>query len=976
MNYKKNLAWLFAVTMLSVASPAVTFADNSDLSASTADNQSREIVTYQDATEAEAYKASPADTDENSDEEIKNENEPTTDYDENYGNPDVEYAEVGKAVIKTGFSYTTSSITVRWEADENASGYAVSRYNSDSKEWETVAEVGNVTSYTDTGLEAGSSYTYSVTAFSTDSNGLNHYGEASDPLYAFTKCPTPQIDSNYTAKSNYAQFSWDSVSGADGYKVYRYNSKTKAWSIIATISDSSVTSYTDKNLSANTHYKYKVQAYRSYNGSQCHSEISGAIDILTAPATVSFSSGFGYTTSSVTCRWSSVDGATGYEVYRYDTASKKWVLLGTVTSGATSFTDSGLTAGESYRYIVRPFSENGGVTSYGYFGSELNAFAKCATAKISSTYSVGTDFITINWGKVNGASGYKVYRYNSKTKAWDRIATISNSSTLTYTDSKLSKNTTYQYKVQAYRSYNGAQCHGDMSTSASFSTASLSAPVTVSNFSYTTSSVTFRWNKVSGASGYVIYKYNSTTKGWDKLTTVSGVNNVSYTDKGLTAGGVYKYKIQAYMNRSNGSVVYSPLSDVLTTFAKCDKVTIKNYTVSANSVTINWSKINGAHGYKVYRYNTSTGKWDRIANLWGSDITSYQDKNVKSGTTYQYRVHAYRQYNGAHCHGDLSDTLTAKAQDMTVKVIVKDKSTNSVTLKWSKYSGSGYYVYQKINGHYELIATLKNADYTSYTVTGLTPGTRYYFAVRAFSTQNGATAVGSYGLSTASTYTYASSKSVASLPDLDTVVAKAATLLGTPYDFGSKGYGNVYYMNSTYEKTVSQIRAGGIDCTGLIYYTMMQLGYKTTGFAWNNLVPVDTAHWLTREGTCTITYNGKTTNVDVEKVSVSRYQTPYWQRTDGSTIAPGSVVVAHTDNGYDHGWIYIGEFNSRDDVVWYLKSLGISESLITTKTVASGNGTDGTHWRIESNGTDGVVINNNTTDATGEFISAFRIVEK
>ena len=74
---------------------------------------------------------------------------------------------------------------------------------------------------------------------------------------------------------------------------------------------------------------------------------------------------------------------------------------------------------------------------------------------------------------------------------------------------------------------------------------------------------------------------------------------------------------------------------------------------------------------------------------------------------------------------------------------------------------------------------------------------------------------------------------------------------------------------------------------------------------------------------------------------------------------------------------YMGEFDSRNDVVSYLKSIGVSESLINSKTVGDGTGAGGTHWRIESNGSEGVVINNKTDGktATAMNMSAFRITK-
>lgn len=222
-----------------------------------------------------------------------------------------------------------------------------------------------------------------------------------------------------------------------------------------------------------------------------------------------------------------------------------------------------------------------------------------------------------------------------------------------------------------------------------------------------------------------------------------------------------------------------------------------------------------------------------------------------------------------------------------------------------------------------------------------------------------------------------SSTENAAFPSADTVIAKAATLLGTPYTFGNKGYWYAYNQGQYTPLSVETINNLGIDCSGLVYYTLTQLGYKTSGFSWNNPVPVDTDHWLTVNDNCTITYDGKTSKVEVEKKNIKTTDRPYWECADGSVITAGSVVVAQNPVGEDHAWIYMGEFDSRNDVISYLKSIGVSESLINSKTVGDGTGAGGTHWRIESNGSEGVVINNKTDGktATAMNMSAFRITK-
>ena len=222
-----------------------------------------------------------------------------------------------------------------------------------------------------------------------------------------------------------------------------------------------------------------------------------------------------------------------------------------------------------------------------------------------------------------------------------------------------------------------------------------------------------------------------------------------------------------------------------------------------------------------------------------------------------------------------------------------------------------------------------------------------------------------------------SSTENAAFPSADTVIAKAANLLGTPYTYGNKGYWYAYVQGQYTPLSVETINNLGIDCSGLVYYTLTQLGYKTSGFSWNNPVPVDTDHWLTVNDNCTITYDGKTSKVEVEKKNIKTTDRPYWECADGSVITAGSVVVAQNPGGEDHVWIYMGEFDSRNDVISYLKSIGVSEKLINSKTVGDGKGAGGKHWRIESSGSEGVVINNKTDGktATAMNMSAFRITK-
>ena len=240
-------------------------------------------------------------------------------------------------------------------------------------------------------------------------------------------------------------------------------------------------------------------------------------------------------------------------------------------------------------------------------------------------------------------------------------------------------------------------------------------------------------------------------------------------------------------------------------------------------------------------------------------------------------------------------------------------------------------------------------------------------AVSLFSTSIGGTLSASAAMTTENT----------AFPTADEVIAEAATLLGSPYGWGCKGYSGIYYQDSYSPLDLDYVRNQGVDCSGLLYYTLTHLGYSTSGFSWNNPVPVDTPHWLSLNDNCTITYNGITSKIDVEKSNIPYTERPYWECADGSTISAGSMVIAQNPYGEDHSWIYMGEFDSRNDVISYLKSIGVNESYISSRTVGDGNGDGGTHWRIESNGSEGCVINNRTDgkSSTALNMSAFRVTQ-
>ncbi|MCD7741402.1 MAG: fibronectin type III domain-containing protein [Ruminococcus sp.] len=177
-----------------------------------------------------------------------------------------------------------------------------------------------------------------------------------------------------------------------------------------------------------------------------------------------------------------------------------------------------------------------------------------------------------------------------------------------------------------------------------------------SKYTSTTSAVRINWTKVSGATGYRIYRYNSTTKKYEKVKTIKNGSTTTYKQTGLKAGTTYKYKVKAYV-KYNGTNYWSVKnSSVIKTTTKPAQVTMKSASKSKTAVRINWKKVTGASGYQVQRYNSSTKKWVTVKTIKSGSTVTYKNTGLKKGTSYKYRVRAYRTVNGTKLYGKWSST--------------------------------------------------------------------------------------------------------------------------------------------------------------------------------------------------------------------------------------------------------------------------------------------------------------------------------
>ena len=442
----------------------------------------------------------------------------------------------------------------------------------------------------------------------------------------------PEIASaTSTAKS--IVLTWKAVTGAKQYKIYKQNGSTMT--VVATVGGD-VTTYEDKAIETGKNYTYAVSAVDSASGETSYKTISVThkLPTLSTPSVT-----IKNTAKGIEVSWNAIENAESYVIYRsvYDAATKKWSNWSTIKSGytETGYTDTGVKLGTYYKYTVR--AVNGTVRS-NYVSTSGLKYNVTPAVTVANT-SAG---VKVTWTTAANATGYRVYsaQYDAKTKKWSNWKNrgTAKATATSWTDKTVTSGTYYRYTVRAV---NGSVLS---SYKASSNIKFLSQPTV--KFSNASTGIKVSWSKVSGVTGYTIYRAESVNGKWSNWknmgTTKSNVT--SWEDKSALSGVTYKYTVRAVSGNYRSSYVNTKGLLYLAQPA----VTVK---AVSNGINVSWTQCEGATGYTVYssEYDAKTKKWSSWKNRETAKATakSWTDKNAKSGVTYRYTVRAVNADTGA-----------------------------------------------------------------------------------------------------------------------------------------------------------------------------------------------------------------------------------------------------------------------------------------------------------------------------------------
>jgi fibronectin type 3 domain-containing protein len=412
-------------------------------------------------------------------------------------------------------------------------------------------------------------------------------------------------------------------------------------------------------------------------------------------------------------------------VKRATTNGGPYTQLAQLTASASTsnqFTDSSVTNGTTYFYVVQTLTAAGSSADSAQVSATPNAQGVSPAVPTNLTATPGNALVTLAWSASVGATGYNVKRATTDGGPYTQLAAPTSSG---YTDSSVINGVTYYYVVSALTA--AGESANSVQASATPSAASV-APAAPTNLTATSGNavVTLAWSNSAGATRYNVKR--ATTSG-GPYTQLAAPTVTGYTDSAVTNGTTYYYVVSAV--NSSGESANSAQVSATPSATSVAPAPPTGLTATAGNavVTLAWSASATATRYNVKRSTTSGGPYTQLA---APTATGYTDSAVTNGTTYYYVVSAVNSSGESANSAQVSATPSAPSVTPPTPTGLTATAGNAeVTLAWSVSTGAtGYNVKRATTsgGPYTQLAAPTANGYTDSAVIN---GTTYYYVVSA-----------------------------------------------------------------------------------------------------------------------------------------------------------------------------------------------------------------------------------------------------
>ena len=502
------------------------------------------------------------------------------------------------------------------------SGYQLYRSTSEDGKYSLVKASSCRTIY-DSGLAVGKTYYYKARSLAYF-NGKAYYSAFTNVQSREVIVPAPSSPTACGSGNNQIYVEWNASQDATGYIVYRCESSYGTYTKIGTTKR---TYFTDKGLTADKYYYYKIAAYRTVSNKNYPSPMSSYGSAKTGfskPYNVTFTS---KSLSTTLIRWKKPANVTGVELSCYDSTAGDYKVLANVTDTSGAYTHKKLVSSNSYSYRLRSYKTVSGekVYSDAVYNSYRPQIAGATNLKARNASSTS---VKLTWTMPTNATIAYISRSTSLNGYYSQIGS---SETNSYLVENLETGSTLYFKVTAARNVNGSQNYGPESDPVKV-TVLPAAPKISSVTPVSATGLKITWKKTAEATTYNLY--TSTSKSGKYSLVKAGLKTVSYTHTKRTPGKTYYYRVRAVLVK-NGISTSSGYSTAVG--KKMLPPDVKNVKAvpSKNSVKITWTAVSGAKGYVVYKYNSGTKKYSAVATTTKNSVTI---KSLKPGVSYTYYV--------------------------------------------------------------------------------------------------------------------------------------------------------------------------------------------------------------------------------------------------------------------------------------------------------------------------------------------------
>jgi fibronectin type 3 domain-containing protein len=535
--------------------------------------------------------------------------------------------------------------------------------------WEWVAadyETSTGTSLIDTGLEAGLTYQYAVSAV----DGANQSGPSNLVTVDIPCLPPASLTA--TSVGGQIRLNWPNDPNATSYWIFRGTTPgseslldSSGGSIIngqplgANIA--AVDEYNDVSAAPSVTYYYEVEAIDGgFNPSapspEAHAEIAAVPSAPTNLAATPVSD------SQIHLTWTaSSSSVSGYDIYCALGGSSQ--LIGTAVS--TSFNATGLYASSDYTFYVASASAAG----VGNYSSPAACYTLCAPPVVTAISSTGA--ITLTWLHDWNSTAYRVYRGTVASgetlfdSDQDDIVYFANSAPNEtpyggntydqYVDTTATPGVTYYYEIEAVNT-DGNPSAPSNEVSVVGPAGDGNPPVNLVATAVSSSQINLTWDAPAGTvTSYQVYRSTPDDYGaFPPLQYVTTTTATTYSDTGLTANSAYKYAVVAVngdvSRASSKTVIQYTLSDPpqgVTAAAANGEITVSwlndwsaSYVPYWNIFPLNYAILRGVTSGSETLYDENPA--DILYFAWhdslGYPYDDFIDSDVTPGVTYYYEV--------------------------------------------------------------------------------------------------------------------------------------------------------------------------------------------------------------------------------------------------------------------------------------------------------------------------------------------------